>query len=214
MWKHDSESINSKSHPKNYYLLTVVFFANGGKARGNFLIFTLKHIFKKSLCFRKGNTFLGLQEDNLHTNTGVQHWLCILPGAISEAEPLHVMFYCQLGRVGTQGALAQVGQVKISDPHPKACGCSGHGAPRVPLGWGDQIGGVEHRREQGAGAASQEVLWVPGQEHPLPLAGDLGTSTPKPSWQAPSSLWGYEQLSSGHFFSALFSCRYSFPYCF
>lgn len=64
---------------------------------------------------------MGLQEDNspVHTNTGVRHWLLILPGAISEAELLCVVFYCQLGRVGTQGALAQTGRVKISDPLPK-----------------------------------------------------------------------------------------------
>lgn len=55
--------------------------------------------------------------------------------------------------------------------------------------------------------------WL-GRSSPCPPAGGLGTSPPKPSWQAPSGLWGYEQLSSGHIFSALFSCRYNFPYCF
>lgn len=104
-------------------------------------------------------------------------------------------------------ALAQTGQVDISDPSQ---------SPwlfwAVLLGCGDQVGGVEHRREQGAGAASQGTLWVAGQEQPLPPAGGLSTSPPKPSLQAPSGLWGCKQLSSGH--SALFSYRYSFPYCF
>lgn len=109
MWKHDSERINSESHPINYCLLAVVFFANWWKARKEFSdFFALKYIFKKNLCFRERNTFLGLQEDDfpVHTNAGVHHWLFVLPGAISEAEPLYVMFYCRLGRVGTQSALA------------------------------------------------------------------------------------------------------------
>lgn len=89
-----------------------------------------------------------------------------MPGAISEAEPPCVVFYCLLGRVGTQGALAESGQVRISDSPLEAR--SRHGAPHVLLGWGDQISGVERRREQGAGAASQEVLRVAGQEQPLP----------------------------------------------
>lgn len=80
-----------------------------GRLEGNFLFFTRKYIFKKSLCFREGSSFLGLQEDSspVHTNAGVQHWLFILPGAISEAEPLCVVFYCWLGMAGTQAALAQ-----------------------------------------------------------------------------------------------------------
>ena len=115
------------------------------------------------------------------------------------------------------------GQVKISDSPPEAssrAGCGAQGEQELELGpsasrgrkgtpgRGDWVSGVGHRREQGVGAASHEVVWVAGQERPMPPSRQVWVP-PLPNPCAGcllTGLCGYEQLSSGCFFSAAFSC--------
>lgn len=147
--------------------------------------------------------------------------------AISEVEPLHVVHYCLLCRFGTQSALSYTGLCAmarrkfLTPPPPEASGRAGCGAQREQElelgrsasqdrkgthGWGDWVSGVGHRREQGMGATFPEVVWVAGQEKPMPPSRRVWVP-PLPNPCAGSllmGLCGYEQLSSGHFFSAFF----------